>query len=83
MPTINSLRIGNEEYKLNTRICLKRMTEECFYELLKKGNTYYEVSKGLYINIETGETILVYNENNIVSKENYFYHDIANNIFGF
>ena len=83
MPTINSLRIGNEEYTLNTRICLKRITEEQFYASLKKGDTYYEVNRGLYINTETGETVLVYNPNNIISKENYFYHDIANNVFGF
>ena len=77
MPTINRLRIGNEEYTLNTRICLKRMTYDQFYDKInKEDKSYYKVNDGVYIDRNTWETVLIYDITNVISKENTIWDEI-------
>lgn len=59
---------------LNTKICLKRVTEEEFRDILLPKNGYYRV-KDVYINMDTFETVLVYNPNDIVLKEDNTKYD--------
>lgn len=55
---------------INTTICLKRMTYDQFYDKVNKENkSYYKVNDGVYIDRDTWETILIYNPNNIISKD--------------
>ena len=55
---------------LNTRICLKRATEEEFRDILLLENGYYKV-KDVYMNMDTFETVLVYDPNDTVTR--YYY----------
>lgn len=55
---------------LNTKICLKRVTEEEFRDKLLPENGYYRV-KDVYINMDTFETVLVYDPNDTVTKYDY------------
>ena len=55
---------------LNTKICLKRVTEEEFRDILLPENGYYRV-KDVYMNMDTFETVLVYNPNDTVTKYDY------------
>ena len=60
---------------LNTKICLKRVTEEEFRDILLPKNGYYKV-KDVYINMDTFETVLVYDSNccathNMITKYDY------------
>ena len=60
---------------LNTTICLKRVTEEEFRDILLPENGYYRV-KDVYMNMDTFETVLVYNPNccathNTVTRYDY------------
>lgn len=55
---------------LNTKICLKRVTEEEFRNILLPKNGYYRV-KDVYMNMDTFETVLVYNPNDTITKYDY------------
>lgn len=55
---------------LNTKICLKRVTEEEFRDILLPENGYYRV-KDVYMNMDTFETVLVYNPNDTVTRYDY------------
>lgn len=55
---------------LNTKICLKRVTEEEFRDILLPENGYYRV-KDVYMNMDTFETVLVYDPNDTVTKYDY------------
>lgn len=55
---------------LNTKICLKRVTEEEFRDILLPKNGYYRV-KDVYMNMDTFETVLVYNPNDTVTRYDY------------
>ena len=55
---------------LNTKICLKRVTEEEFKDILLPENGYYRV-KDVYMNMDTFETVLVYNPNDTVTRYDY------------
>ena len=59
---------------LNTKICLKRVTEEEFRDILLPENGYYRV-KDVYMNMDTFETVLVYNPNDVVLKEDNTRYD--------
>lgn len=55
---------------LNTKICLKRVTEKEFRDILLPENGYYRV-KDVYMNMDTFETVLVYDPNDTVTKYDY------------
>ena len=55
---------------LNTKICLKRVTEEEFKDILLPENGYYRV-KDVYMNMDTFETVLVYDPNDTVTRYDY------------
>ena len=59
---------------LNTKICLKRVTEEEFRDILLPENGYYRV-KDVYMNMDTFETVLVYDPNDVVLKEDNTRYD--------
>lgn len=67
---IDSIKMNGNEYKLNTRICLKRVTEKEFRDILLPKNGYYRV-KDVYMNMDTFETVLVYDPNDTVTKYDY------------
>lgn len=55
---------------LNTKICLKRVTEEEFRDILLPENGYYRV-KDVYMNMDTFETVLVYDPNDTITRYDY------------
>jgi len=55
---------------IETRICLKRVTEEEFRDKLLSKNGYYR-AKDVYINMDTFETVLVYDPNDTVTRYDY------------
>lgn len=55
---------------LSTRICLRRVTEEEFRNILLPENGYYR-AKDVYINMDTFETVLVYDPNETVTRYDY------------
>lgn len=59
---------------LNTKICLKRVTEEEFRDILLPENGYYRV-KDVYMNMDTFETVLVYDPNDVVLFEDNTRYD--------
>lgn len=67
---------------LNMKICLNRVTEEEFRDKLLPENGYYRV-KDVYMNMDTFETVLVYDPNDVVLKEDNTKYDyiIENEIF--
>ena len=76
---ISNIRVNGTDYKLNTRICLKRVTEEEFRDILLPKNGYYR-AKDVYINMDTFETVLVYDPNccathNKITRYDYIMED--------
>ena len=67
---ISNIRVNGTDYKLNTRICLKRVTEEEFRDILLPKNGYYR-AKDVYINMDTFETVLVYDPNDTITRYDY------------
>lgn len=67
---ISSIRVNGTDYRLNAKVCLKRVTEEEFRDILLPENGYYRV-KDVYMNMDTFETVLVYNPNDTVTRYDY------------